>query len=348
MSSQPVEVRPLPPEEDEARDVFVRTHPSGSFFHLAGWGNVIQRVFWHQRRDLGAWREDELVGVLPMMRTPGLVGPGSLVSMPYGVYGGPIATDPEAEAALLAAAKSEAERERVGHLELRYKDEPGNDMASSDLYWTFVRELPETEEEVLSRMPKKARAEARKARDRHGLELATGIWYLDDLQRLFVRNKHSLGSPGLPLQLFQELRHEFGDDVQVHLVRRGGEPMAAVMTFRFGETLMAYYSGTAEGADRACSASNFMYMALQQWGVREGLRVFDFGRSRKDAGAFSFKAHQGFEAAPLAYRYHLVTSRALPSFTPSNPKTALVRNIWKRLPHWMVQALSDRLARYLP
>ena len=70
--------------------------------------------------------------------------------------------------------------------------------------------------------------------------------------------------------------------------------------FRFRDTLVAYYSGTVPGADRTYSASNFMYAALQQWAVRQGLKAFDFGRSRRDAGAFRFKVHQGFEPRLVA------------------------------------------------
>jgi predicted N-acyltransferase len=164
---------------------------------------------------------------------------------------------------------------------------------------------------------------------------------------MFLKNKHQLGSPALPARHFQELLVEFGKDVRVHLVRRGREPLAAVMSFLDRETLIAYYSGTEEGADREYSASNFMYLALQEWAVEHGFKRFDFGRSRRDAGAFKFKEHQGFEPLPLHYRYHLVQDRRLPAFTPSNPKTRVLRETWSRLPAWAVRRLSDRFSPYL-
>jgi hypothetical protein len=134
----------------------------------------------------------------------------------------------------------------------------------------------------------------------------------------------------------------------VHLVHRGKEPLAAVMSFLYGDTLLAYYSGTAADADRSYSASNFMYMALQEWSAARGFKHFDFGRSRRDSGAFSFKENQGFEARALHYRIALVRDRALPSFNPSNPKTKILRDTWRRLPPWLATRLSDRVARYVP
>ena len=348
MKSADVEVRPGAPEHDAVRDEFVLAHPHGSFFHLAGWRRTVERVFGNRPRDLMAWDGDTLIGVLPMMHAPGLSGRDSLISMPYAVYGGPLGTDAAVDQALLSEATRIADSERVGYLELRYAWDPGPDLVGSTLYQTFACELPESSEDVLKGMPKKARAEARKARTRHGLELSRGPWYVDDLYRMFLNNKHSLGSPALPQRMFETLMQEFGDRVHVHLVRRGSTPLSAVMSFVYGDRLLAYYSGTAPGADREFSASNFMYMALQEWAVEEGFRIFDFGRSRADSGAYKFKVNQGFEPRPLEYRYHLVRKRHTPSFTPSNPRVRVLQNTWRRLPLWLARLLSNRLSAYLP
>lgn len=342
------EIRPGTPADDARRDAFVRECPNATFFHLSGWRRAVERVMRHQGRDLVAERAGEIVGVLPLVRCRGLRGRPSLISMPYAVYGGPVGEDPEVERALYREAERMARAEGVGRLELRCKDDPGLELPGSELYATFVRELPDAPEGVLAGMPKKARAEARKARNRHGLELTEGAWYLPDLVRLFHRNKRDLGSPGLPATFFETLAEEFPGQTTVHVVQRGTEPLAAVMSFLFRDTVLAYYSGTAEGADRQWSASNFMYMALQEWSVERGYRFFDFGRSRKDAGAFSFKVHQGFEPADLHYRYLLVRDAHTPSLNPSNPKTKILRDTWSRLPVWLTTRLSTRAARYLP
>lgn len=350
-----LEIRPALPAEAEARDALIRSHSEGSFFHLSAWQRVVQEIFGHRPQDLYAWRGEDLVGVLPMMLCPSLSGRRNLISMPYAVYGGPVGSSPEVDAALVVAAGELGKKLHVRRVELRTRRAPSFEglpgapaLVPGSLYVTFERELPLEVEGVLAGMPKKARAEARKARKQHELQLAHGVWFVDDLYRLFLRNKRQLGSPGMPPSLFYKMVAEFGTDCEVHLVRRGKEALAAVMTFAYGDTLMAYYSGTAEGADRAYSASNFMYMALQEWAVERGFRRFDFGRSRRDSGAMAFKRRQGFEAVDLDYRYLLVRSKELPSFTPSNPKTALLRNTWSKLPPWLVQRLSASLARYLP
>ncbi|MEO6709600.1 MAG: FemAB family XrtA/PEP-CTERM system-associated protein [Planctomycetota bacterium] len=344
----PVVIRAGRPADDLARDRFVRAHPRGTFFHLSGWRRVVERVFAHEASDWIAWRGDAIVGVLPLMRTRSLSMSTQLISMPYAVYGGAIGEGPEIEQALVDSAVREGRRERAGRLELRYRDASGLDLPPYSLYSTFIRDLPARAEDVLASIPKKARAECRKARDKHGLDLTEGAWYLRDLQRLFMNNKRNLGSPGLPFEWFQALLEEFKGDAVVHLVHRGREPLAAVMSFVYEGTLLAYYAGTADDVDRNYSASNFMYSALQEWAVERGLSRFDFGRSRRGSGAFSFKEHQGFEPRDLPYQVALLREKKLPSFNPSNPKTERLRKTWSRLPPWVAGRLSGPISRYLP
>jgi len=336
--------------EDARRDAYVRAHARGTFFHLSGWRRVIEKVHGHDALDVCAWRGERLVGVLPLMLCRGFFGGRQLVSMPYATYGGPLGDERAIEEALVERGAHLARELKAKYMELRCLEDPGLSLplAPSALYCTFLRELPRDPAQVLAQMPKKSRAEARKAREKHGLELSSGHWYLDDLQRMFLLNKHALGSPGLPGAHFRAILEQFERSVFVHLVRQGEKPLSAVMSFAHGDTLIAYYAGTQPGADRAVSASNFMYLALQEWAVERGFRRFDFCRSRVDSGAYEFKRHQGFEPTPLHYLYHLEKRRSLPSFNPSNPRTKILRSTWTKLPLWLAGALSERISGYLP
>src|SRR5439155_7704601 len=119
-------------------------------------------------------------------------------------------------------------------LELRCLADPGlPELVPSNLYATFIQPLPDDPAEVMKRMPKRARAEVRKAIEKHALVMSEGSWYLDDLVELFHSSKKHLGSPGLPKQWFQALLEELGSDVVVHVARSGtsasAKPIAATM-----------------------------------------------------------------------------------------------------------------------
>jgi FemAB-related protein (PEP-CTERM system-associated) len=348
-----VHVRRFDPGHDAQRDLFVRASPRGSIFHLAGWRRAVEQTFEHEPRDLVAWDGDRLVGVLPLClcRTP--LGAKHLISVPYGVYGGPIGETHEVERALVEAAISLAREERAGRLELRCFEDPGFDGAGpalvpSDLYATFVRDLPPAVDDVMTHMPKRARAEVRKAIEAHGLVMTEGDWYVDDLYEMFHLSKQQLGSPGLPKAWFQSLKKELGAGVVLHLARTPRMPIAATMSFVFGDTISFYYIGTILDANRNYNATNYLVTRLQEWGVQKGLKRFDLGRSRVGSGPYEFKRHQGFEPTPLHYRFALVKSKKLPSFNPSNPKTEKLRGLWAKLPTWAAKRLSTPMMRYLP
>jgi FemAB-related protein (PEP-CTERM system-associated) len=321
----------------------------GSMFQRQGWLRSVTRVFRHKQLTLHAWRGDQLVGVLPMMICRGLLGGKHLISSPYGVYGGPIGRDTEAIRCLVNTGLEEAARLGVGRLELRSRvpiDHPK--LTPSDKYVTFVKDLPENPEDILKGMKKDERRLVRRAADTHGLSLDEGPWFVDDLTRLFHSSKQRLGSPGLPGAWFKTLLEELGDEAVIHLVRREKEILAVSMCFVDGDELRMYYIGTLDQANRKYTTTSFMIAELQRWALEKGLKRFDLGRSRADAGAVKFKKNQGFSAEPLHYAYGLVRSKELPSFTPSNPRTAWLRETWTKLPPWLCVPLSGFLSRYLP
>jgi FemAB-related protein (PEP-CTERM system-associated) len=335
--------------DDADRDRFVLEHPQGTVFHLAGWRRAVERAHGHAPRDLVRRENGRIRGVLPLMRCRGLFSAPDLVSVPYGVYGGPIGDSPQTVRDLVRDAVDLGKREGAGRVELRCVEDPGVEgLEPSTLYATFVRDLPPDVPEVMRRMPKRARAEVRKAIEKHGLAMEEGSRFLGDLARLFGESKQRLGSPGLPASWFAALQEELGERVVCHAAVRAGETVAATMSFVFRDTLVFYYIGTTAKANREFNATNFLTTRLQEWGVEKGLRRFDLSRSRVGSGSFSFKEHQGFVPAPLAYRYALLKSKSLPALTPSNPKTKILQTTWAKLPGWLARPLSDRLARYLP
>ena len=156
----------------------------------------------------------------------------NMISVPYGVYGGVLSFETEATEALLAEAKSAGMRGKVTYIELRARTNEIDGLPESDLYVTYRQDLPDDPNLVMPALPKRARAEVRKAADRFDLKCEES----DDLAsfyRLFGHNKRRLGSPSLPFKWFKGLREEFGSRVVLHIVREpNGTPIASVRLSR--------------------------------------------------------------------------------------------------------------------
>lgn len=359
VTTGPPRVRELLPGEDARWDAFVSRHPQGTFFHLSGWARVVQETFKHKAYPLVVEQGRRWLGLLPLFlaRSPFLGR--NLVSLPYAVYGGMLTESDAAQQALLEQAGVLGRELKVGYVEFRNLDARAGDRPRSDLYVTFRCELPEDPAEVMSRVPKKARAEIRRARaplaaagdntpPGYGI-VVTPDGSVDELFDLFAENKRRLGSPTLPKRWFQGLVDEFGKAVVIHrAVDPMGRTLAAVMSFCFRDTVYAYHSGSLTGVNDT-GVNNLIYCAIMEWAVEQGYTRFDFGRSRVDSGPAKFKKHMGFVAEPLHYEYLLIGEGAkLPQFHPSNPKLDLPRRVWSRLPMVVTSVLGGRLSRYLP
>jgi hypothetical protein len=90
-----------------------------------------------------------------------------------------------------------------------------------------------------------------------------------------------------------------------------------------------------------------MYWAVMQRAAERGMRVFDFGRSKRDTGSGDFKKYWGFESHPLPYAYHLVRAKGIPNISPTNSRYRMFINAWKRLPLPVSNAVGPWIARDL-
>ncbi|MGH8258344.1 MAG: GNAT family N-acetyltransferase, partial [Steroidobacteraceae bacterium] len=138
----------------------------------------------------------------------------------------------------------------------------------------------------------------------------------------------------------------FPGQCEVLTVTHAGQPVASVMSFYFRDEVLPYYGGSTAAA-RSLAANDFMYWQVMERARERGMRVFDFGRSKRGTGSFDFKSHWGFEPQPLCYEYHLVRAREVPNLSPTNAKFARLIGLWRRLPLPMTQIIGPPIARYL-
>jgi FemAB-related protein (PEP-CTERM system-associated) len=284
------------------------------------------------------------VGVLPLGQVRHLLFGHALISVPFCVYGGVLAADDAVREALVRHATELARRLGVDHLEMRNRAPQSADWPVKDLYFTFRKELDPDPEANLGAIPRKQRAMIRK-----GLKAGLAGEQDDGVERLYAAYSESvrnLGTPVFPKRYFAALKREFGDACEVLSVTHRGELVASVMNFYFRDEVLPYYGGGTAAA-RALAANDFMYWEVMRRAVEKGVRVFDYGRSKRDTGSFSFKKHWGFEPQPLYYAYYLVKARDVPDLNPSNPRYRLFIQAWQRLPLGVSRVVGPWLAKGL-
>lgn len=332
-------------DADRARwNDYVLAHPAGTFFHRFEWRQLIADEFGHAPHFLLAEREGQIVGVLPLAQMKSLLFGNSLVSLPFCVYGGPIADDPMALQALDQAALAIADNSGVSHLEYRSLSRDHPQWPSTDLYVTFRKSISADEDANMKAIPRKQRAMVRKGL---GNGLSAAVEDADSFFPIYADNVHRHGTPGMSRRWFRSLQQTFGSDCDVLTVRDPqGKPLSSVLSFYFREEALPYYAGDYEAA-RNLAANDFKYWQLMCHAVRRQCTLFDFGRSKVGTGPFSFKKNWGFDPTPLPYEYRLLRCDSPPQNNPLNPKYRLMIETWRRLPRPVVNWLGPMVVKGL-
>jgi FemAB-related protein (PEP-CTERM system-associated) len=340
-----IAVKPLT-EVDRARwDAFVTATPAGTFCHRAGWQRVIERAFGHKTHFVFAERAGVITGVLPLTEIRSRLFGHSLVSNAFQVYGGPVAIDDESRNALVGYATDLLARTKAGHLEFRSIEAqtPGW-LVKEGLYVTFRREISADHDANLSAIPRKQRAVVRKG---IANQLGTRVGHdWRTLHRVYGESVRNLGTPVFSRKYFALLCEEFGEDAEILVVEDQGTPIAAVLSFYFRDQVLPYYGGGTPAA-RTRAGNDIMYWEVMRRAADRGCRIFDFGRSKVDTGAYSFKKNWGFQPTPLNYEFKLRVGDTIPDVNPLNPKYRLMIETWKRLPLPVANLLGPMLVRNL-
>lgn len=326
-------------------DAFVQAHPNGTFFHLAAWRRLASGVFGHRPHYLALGEGSAISAVLPLVEVRSRLFGHALISNAFCVGGGPLATSETGMHEILQKAAALGQDLGVDYIELRdAPPTPAGWVTRDNLYAGFEAPIPASEEANLKQIPRKQRAVVRKAMER---DLSTTIdASAADFFSLYARTMRDHGTPALPRRFFEALLATFKGECEILTVRHQGRPVSSVLSYYFRDRVLPYYTGGAPQA-RQLGANDLMYWAVMRRAAARGCTVFDFGRSKRDTGPFSFKRNWGFEPRPIAHHYRLVRAAETPNLNPTNPRYRAFIEAWRRLPLPVANAVAPMLSRSL-
>ncbi len=337
-------VHHLSAENYEKWDQFVLTCPGATFFHRSGWQTVIESAFGHKTWFLYAEVDGVIRGVLPLAEINSILFGHSLSALPFCVYGGIAADDEAVYNALDKAAQELAMQLKVDHLEYRNIKASNSGWPTKDLYVTFRKSIDPEVEENMKAIPRKQRAMVRK-----GIKAGLASCIDQDITRFFSAyssSVHRLGTPVFSKKYFQILKEVFADDCELMTITHNDRVISSVMSFYFRDEVLPYYGGGTHEA-RGMAANDFMYWELMRRSCESGYQIFDFGRSKRDTGSFSFKKNWGFEPQVLHYEYLLVQGKEIPNHNPLNPKYQLFIKAWQKMPLSLANAIGPNIVKNL-
>ena len=337
------------PVQAQAADEFVMGRADGTPFHRPAWLTAIARATGNRAHMLAAVAPSgKIRGLLPLTHMKSRLFGQALVSSGFAVDGGVMAEDSRAAQALGGAAQDMARNLAVGSVELRGGDAPSDDWARhGGSHLGFSRPIAADDEAELLAIPRKHRAELRKALANPALHMDVGRTdrLIRDHYRIFSESVRNLGTPVFPARLFREVLDQFGNNADILAIYEGDRPVSAVLTLYHHGRVMPFWGGGVADARRLRS-NELMYYRLMGHGRTQGMTMFDFGRSKTGSGQAAWKKSFGFDPVPLAY-HSWSADGAQRDINPNSPAYQRRVEMWKKLPLPIANLVGPWIARGL-
>jgi serine/alanine adding enzyme len=332
--------------DGRAWDQYVARHAAATSYHQWIWKDILEQSFRHPTVYLEARRASGVVGVLPLVEFRSRIFGTFAVSLPFVNYGGVLADDAQAAAALGEAAVARAEARAWRHVELRHLTRQYPQWPVRSHKVAMRLSLPSDADMLWQGLDRKVRNLVRKAEKAGCVAESGGVELLPAFYAVFARNMRDLGTPVYGARLFTEVVRRPQTCARIYVVRWEGQPVAASITLTHrGSIEVPWASSLREHASR--SPNMLLYWAMLRDAVNTGASVFDFGRSTPGEGTFQFKRQWGAECSPLVWEY-LGERGELPDRSPANPKFRAAIAVWQRLPVWLATWCGPHIVRHIP
>lgn len=359
----PFRVFQIDARTDARWPAFVAAHPDGLAYQHPAWALALEDAYGCTPAHLAC--EDpagQLQGVLPLVYQRGVLSGRRLTSLPHTPVCGPLATSPEATAALLRAAV-ELARADPG-LQLQIKGlAPDLDRGVGDLTrvaWdpTFVLDLPAPPEAPRFHSPRQRRrlTWAVNKATKHGVRLREAE-SMDDLRAWYLLYLDTLRRQAVPprsFRFFEAAWHRLRPAGLLRLVlAEQGEPgpkrmLAGSVFLPCARTTLYAYTGYRRDTLDLRANDLIQWSAIHEAWER-GQRRFDFGEvAPGQDGLAEFKGKWGAEPQPM-YRYYCPVTRDVTARMahPDSRIHMMMQATWRRLPLGVTEQVGGWLYQHL-
>ena len=338
-------IRPAGDEDRLDWDRFVSRTPDSEAAHRWDYHMLLAELFGARLFRLIAWRDDRIVGILPLVYQKSLVG-RFLTSVPYLNHAGVSSEDPEARERLAEEAGNIAAVVGAQRLELRGRQ--GDDLPLPQ--WLgksgYTLDLSAGTEALWKQLKSKVRAQVRRpTKEGYTTRVVGGADY-DIFYRVLARRWHQLGSPILPRRFFDRLGRVFGDDLRFVLVEKDARAVAAGALLEWRRRVEIPWAASDLEHNRF-GVNMLLYWTAIESAVSASAREFDFGRSTPGTGNAKFKLQWGAIESPLVWNVQTAGGQGDASVRGAGRRD-LVARTWRRLPSFIVGRLGPFLAARIP
>lgn len=352
-----MQVKIINPSNDNRWDEFVESHSKGTVFHLSNWARVIQRSYGYVPYYFIIEDSDKKISAgCPFFLIKSWLTGNRLVCLPFTDYCNPLVDSGESLESLLSMVKDYIGNRAVIQVRTVMTTNSEKDVfrmrgfSEWSYHKTFFINLSDDLEVIRKRFDRKAVRQAITRSMRRGVyvERASTEKDLEGLHKLIVATRKKLGSIPQPYRFFQNLwgvmlTNNLGF---LLLAKYNGVPIAGAVFLTYKGTIFPKYNGSDKRFLKF-QPNNLLYWSAIEWGVKNGYKRFDFGRTSPDnLGLIAFKRRWGSEEVDLPYYYWPVV-KGVTSTEEKSLKYRMVSGVLRRTPAIFSRAAGQLLYKHL-
>lgn len=354
-----IDVNVLDSDKADEWNNLVERNPFASAYHLWEWGEVLCSTYGYQRYYLATTKNNDITGVLPLIHVKSKLFGNRLISLPFCEYGGLLLDvglkneeTSQIVEALLDATDNLARTVGVEYVEIR---SPGISVTRDSLYVqgydnfqryvTFGVDLLKELEDLWSNLHKKTRNAVRKAmKSQVDVEDVREVEQLKAYYRLYLETQKRHGSPPHGYKFFKKLYDVFHVKGKLHVLLAAyrGEPIGGIIVFHHNQTIF-WWNNVTDTKHRTLNPTNLLLWNTIEWGVKNGYRTLDLGRTRKKTTIYRFKSGWAGQEMYLQDYVHFLDSekRELPD--PEQRRYEYLSKVWSFIPISLAKKIGPKI-----
>lgn len=288
----------------------VERHPRVSVFHTPGWLEALRRTYGYEPIAVTTSPSSHKIdnGLVACRVSSWLTG-RRIVSLPFSDHCEPLVDSAEEMRCLLTTLSDERNEKGWKYVEIRPADSshiapPG--FTKSKCFCMHRLDLSPGLPEIFQRFHEDCVQRKIRRAEREGLVYEEGrsMSSLAKFYRLLVLTRRRQLLIPQPLAWFRNLIACMGAKLQVHVVSRLGQPVAAMLTLGHKGTLVYKY-GCSDKRLSNLGGTQLMFWKMIQNAKGNGFRELDLGRSDwENLGLIRFKDRWGATRSTLTYWRH--------------------------------------------
>lgn len=340
-------------------NAFVERNPCASAYHLWEWGEVLSSTYKYKRYYIATMKNGILIGVIPLIHVNSKLFGNRLISLPFCEYGGLLVDvglnsqeTRQTIEALLDTTHNLAQNLGVEYVEIRSprvviaRDLLRNqDYTKLQRYMTFRVGLAKEPGKLWRNLRKNTRNAVRKAiKSQVKVEMATKPGQLEAYFKLYLETQKRHGSPPHSYKLFQKLHEIYNLKGKLHMLLASyrGEPIGGIIVLFHNETIF-WWNNVTDTEHRNFNPTNLLLWNTAEWGVENGYRFLDLGRTRKGTTMYSFKSGWGGEEIDLEDDVYFLDSKKGELPDPAQRRYEYLSKVWAFMPIDLAERIGPRI-----